>query len=189
MRLLAGRLTCGTGAWFPLTVPIHIHQIVPAPRSCALFSVGRELRMNAKSCLQRTKEGRPSRSTGSRRPFPPDACRRSRESSANSAIDRRGAGRRGSYGLSSVIDDVVAGFMDSLRSTGEGALPLVLAIRPKLSMQGVGEADCESVGRESLQSAAKSRFFKAIEPALRGALTRVLTVATRDLRPRVGERR
>jgi hypothetical protein len=79
--------------------------------------------------------------------------------------------------------------MDTLQSTGEGTLPLLLAIHPELSTENVAEHDPEFVRRERLQSAAETRFFRTIEPALRGALTHVLTAATRDGRDHGGERR
>jgi len=106
---------------------------------------------------------------------------RSRPSSANRRF-RSGASRRAPNSLSPVIRSVVAGFVDSLRSTGEGALPLVLAIRPELSTQDIAEDGPEFARRERLQSAAERRFFKTIEPALRAALIRVLTPAARNLR-------
>jgi hypothetical protein len=79
--------------------------------------------------------------------------------------------------------------MDSLRSMGEGALPLVLAIRPELSTQDIAEDDPQFARRERLQGAAERRFFKTIEPPLRAALVRVLTSAAHDLRHAHGDAR
>jgi len=95
---------------------------------------------------------------------------------------RSRAGKRTSSNLSPIIRGVVADFIDSLGSIGEGALPLVLAIRPELSTQDIAEDGQEFARRERLQSAAERRFFKTIEPALRAALFRVLTSAARDFR-------
>jgi len=92
------------------------------------------------------------------------------------------ARKRVSTNLSPVIRSVVADFVDSLRSTGEGALPLVLAIRPELSAQDIAEDSPEFARRERLLSAAERRFFKMMEPTLRVALVRVLTSAARDFR-------
>jgi hypothetical protein len=69
--------------------------------------------------------------------------------------------------------------MDSLRSTGEGVLPIVLALRPELSMRGVAESDREFARRGRRQSAAEKQFFRTIEPDLREALTSVLGDAVR----------
>jgi hypothetical protein len=91
-------------------------------------------------------------------------------------------GKRASTNLLPVIRSVVADFVDTLRSTGEGALPLVLAIRPELSTQRIAEDRPEFARRERLLSAAERRFFKTIEPPLREALVRVLTSAARDFR-------
>jgi hypothetical protein len=102
----------------------------------------------------------------------------------------RGLGRkRASTNLSRIIRSVVADFVDSLRSTGEGALPLVLAIRPELSTQDIPETGPEFGRRERLLSAAERRFFKTIEPSLREALVRVLTSAARDFRDANGATR
>jgi hypothetical protein len=98
-------------------------------------------------------------------------------------------GLQASSNISAVIEGVVAGFLDSLRSTGEGTLPLILAIRPELSTQDIAEDDPEFARCERLQSAAERRFFKTIEPALRAALVRVLTSAACNLRHAHGETR
>jgi hypothetical protein len=177
MRLLAEPLTADTCAWFPPAVPIHVHQILQGgiPRGAPVRDRRNGLRMNAKSCTQpETRDGGASRSTGSRHPRP-------RPRSANSAdrMSRSGSGRRASNTLSPVIRSVVAGFLDSLRSTGAGALPLVLAIRPELSTQDIAEDGPEFARRERLLSAAERRFFKTIEPPLRAALVRVLISAAR----------
>jgi hypothetical protein len=78
-----------------------------------------------------------------------------------------------------IIAAVVDEYMDSLRSTGEGALPIVLALRPELSMRGVPESDGEFARRGRRQNAAETRFFRAIEPDLRQALTTILGDAVR----------
>src|SRR5258706_119132 len=148
--------------------------------------------MNTKSCTQpRTRDGGASRSAGSPQPRPLRVAERPRAGVANlaSTMFRNGAGSRASTSLSPVIRSVVADFVDSLRSTGEGALPLVLTIRPELSTQDIAEDDPEFARRERLQSAAERRFFRAIEPALRAALIRVLTLATRNLRRANGDTR
>lgn len=133
--------------------------------------------MNAKSCTQpTTRNGSASRS-GSRRPRPGQ-----RSANLGERVFRGRAGKRASDSLSPVIRSVVADFVDSLRSTGEGALPLVLAIRPELSTQDLAEDGPEFARRERLLSAAERRFFKTIVPPLRAALVRVLTSAARDFR-------
>jgi hypothetical protein len=122
--------------------------------------------MNAKSCKRpETGDGGASRSSNS----------------TKGTFSGR-ARKRASTNLAPVIRSVVAGFVDSLRSTGEGALPLVLAIRPELSTQDIAEGGQEFARRERLLSAAERRFFKTIEPPLREALVRVLTWAARDFR-------
>lgn len=122
--------------------------------------------MNAKSC------NRPETRDGSA----------SRSSNSTKGMSRGRARKRVSTNLSPVIRSVVANFVDSLRSTGEGALPLVLAIRPELSTQDIPENGPEFARRELLLSAAERHFFKTIEPSLRAALVRVLTSAVRDFR-------
>jgi hypothetical protein len=81
--------------------------------------------------------------------------------------------------LASIIAAVVDGFMDSLLSTGEGVLPIVLALRPELSMRGIAESDSEFARRGRRQSAAEKQFFRTIEPDLRQALTSILGDAVR----------
>jgi hypothetical protein len=124
--------------------------------------------MNGRSCLQSTdREGSALRCTRSRRPSPLRATERSQSGSANrgSGSVRGGSGSPTSNPLSPVIQGVVAGLMDTLQSTGEGTLPLLLAIHPELSTENVAESDPEFVRRERLQSAAETRFFRTIEPA------------------------
>ncbi len=146
------------------TRPSNITGQPLARNPCASSENG--LRMNAKSCKRpETRDGSASRSSNSTKGM------------------FRGRGRkRASTNLSPVIRSVVADFVDSLRSTGEGALPLVLAIRPELSTQEIPENGREFVRRVRLLSAAERRFFKTIEPPLRVALVRVLTSAARDFR-------
>jgi hypothetical protein len=102
-------------------------------------------------------------------------------------VFRDRAGKPASNSLSPVIRSVVADFVHSLRSTGEGALPLVLAICPELSTQDIAEDGPDFARRERLQSAAERRFFKRIEPPLRAALVRLLTSAARDFRDAKGD--
>lgn len=78
-----------------------------------------------------------------------------------------------------VIAAVVDGFIDSLQSNGEGVLPIVLALRPQLSMRGIAESDVEFARRGRRQSAAERQFFGTIEAELRQALTRILSDAVR----------
>lgn len=121
--------------------------------------------MNAKSCKRpETSDGGASRSPSTK------------------GMCRGRARKRASTNLAPIITSVVAGFVDSLRSTGEGALPLVLAIRPELSIKSIAEDCPEFARRERLLSAAERRFFKTIEPPLRAALVRVLSSAARDFR-------
>jgi hypothetical protein len=131
----------------------------------------RELRMNAKSCLQRTT------SEGSASRF------------ANSAIFRGGAGRHASNGLSSVINDVVAGFMDSLRSTGQGALPLVLAIRPERSTENVAESDPDFVRRERRRARPKGVSSRRSSRCFAVRSLRYLPLRLAEIRRRDGEMR
>ena len=79
--------------------------------------------------------------------------------------------------LSPIVHQVVDGFMDSLQSTGEGVLPIVLVLQPELSTSGVAESDAEFARRERRQTAAERRFFRTIEAALRGAMETVLSRA------------
>ena len=148
--------------------------------------------MNATSCTRsQTRDGSVPRTWGTPHPLLVRAVKRPRTGSANLAgkMRRNAAGRQASNSISAVIEVVVAEFMDSLRSTGEGALPLVLALRPELPTRGVAEDDAEFARRERLQSTAERRFFRTIEPALRDALTRVFTLATRaGRRANVGAR-
>ena len=138
--------------------------------------------MNAKSCTDETRDGSGPRT---RRTPHPHTLRMVRRPAKGS----NACGPQASGNISAVIEGVAAGFLDSLRSTGEGTLPLILAIRPELSTQDIAEDDPEFVRRERLQSAAERRFFKTIEPALRCVLTHVLTVASRNMRHRDGETR
>jgi hypothetical protein len=178
MRLLADPLTSTACAWFPPAVRIHLHQILQV-QGAPVRHRRNDLRMNAKVCTgPETRESSASRSMGPRHPR--------QRPSANRTF-RNGVGRRTSNSLSPVIRSVVADFVESLRSTGEGALPLVLAIRPELSTQDIAEEGPEFARRERLQSAAERRFFKTIEPLLRAALARVLTSAARDFRHAKGD--
>lgn len=76
--------------------------------------------------------------------------------------------------LSPIVHQVVEGFMDSLRSAGEGVLPIVLVLQPELSTNGVAESDAEFARRGRRQSVAERRFFRSIEVALRDALGTIL---------------
>jgi hypothetical protein len=76
--------------------------------------------------------------------------------------------------LPSTVHQVVEGFIDSLQSTGEGVLPIVLILQPELSTCGIPESDAEIARRGRRQSAAEKRFFRTIEPALRDALGTIL---------------
>jgi hypothetical protein len=69
--------------------------------------------------------------------------------------------------------------MDSLKSDGEGVLPIVLALQPDLSTNGIPESDAEFARRDSRQSAAERRFFRTIEATLRDALETILDRAAR----------
>jgi hypothetical protein len=81
--------------------------------------------------------------------------------------------------MSAVITAVVDDYIDSLRTTGEGVLPIALALRPQLSMRGIAEGDAEFARRGRRQTAAEQQFFRAIEPELRQALTSILSNAVR----------
>jgi len=130
--------------------------------------------MTAKSCTEEMRDGRGGKRTRpTAYPHPLRIARRPANGSGACGAQRSG-------NISAVIEGVATEFLDSLRFTGEGTLPLILALRPELSTQGIAEDDPEFVRRERLQSAAERRFFKKIEPALRGALTHVLTVACRS---------
>jgi hypothetical protein len=76
--------------------------------------------------------------------------------------------------LSPIVHQVVEGFMDSLQSTGEGVLPIVLILRPELSTLGIPESDAEFARRGRRQTAAEKRFFRTIEAALRDAMGTIL---------------
>ena len=76
--------------------------------------------------------------------------------------------------LSPIVHEVVDGFMDSLQSTGEGVLPIVLVLQPELSTRGIAESDAEFARRGRRQSAAEKRFFRTIEVALRDAMGTIL---------------
>ena len=73
-----------------------------------------------------------------------------------------------------IVHRVVEGFMESLQSTGEGVLPIVLMLRPELSTLGIPESDAEFARRGRRQTAAEKRFFKTIETVLRDALGTIL---------------
>jgi hypothetical protein len=81
--------------------------------------------------------------------------------------------------LTPVVHQVVDGFIDSLKSDGEGVLPIVLALQPGLSTIGILESDAEFARRGRRQSAAERRFFRTIEATLRDALERILDGAAR----------
>src|SRR4051794_14506141 len=55
--------------------------------------------------------------------------------------------RRPTHALSPIVHQVVEGFMDSLQSTGEGVLPIVLLLQPELSTHGIAESDAEFARR------------------------------------------
>jgi hypothetical protein len=188
MRLLADPLTSTACAWSPPAVRIHVHQILQDGilRGAPVLHRRNGLTMNAKSCTQptTTRNGGSASRSGSRRPRP-----RQRSGNLAAEVSRDRAGKRVSNSLSPVIRSVVADFVDSLRSTGEGALPLVLAISPDLSTQDIAEDGPEFARRERLQSAAERRFFKRIEPPLRAALVRLLTSAARDFTHAKGDMR
>jgi hypothetical protein len=76
--------------------------------------------------------------------------------------------------LSPIVHQVLEGFMDSLQSTGEGVLPIVLVLQPELSTCGIPESDAEFARRGRRQAAAEERFFRTIEAALRNALGTIL---------------
>jgi hypothetical protein len=67
--------------------------------------------------------------------------------------------------------------MDSLQSTGEGVLPIILALQPDLSTLGIPESDAEFTRRERRQTAAEKRFFRTIDAALRHAMETILNSA------------
>jgi hypothetical protein len=76
--------------------------------------------------------------------------------------------------LSPIVRHVVEGFIDSLQSTGEGVLPIVLMLQPELSTRGIAENDAEFARRERRQSTAEKWFFRTIEAALRDAIGTIL---------------
>jgi len=78
-------------------------------------------------------------------------------------------------GLSNIVSGVVDGLVAQMQSGGEGLLPLVLALNPHLGADGLDEADPEFDRRGRAQSAAERRFFRQVKPALRNAITAVLT--------------
>lgn len=90
-----------------------------------------------------------------------------------------GAFRGEPTNISGVIAAVVDGFIDSLQSNGEGVLPVVLALRPQLSMRGIAESDAKFARLGRRQSAAEQQFFRTIEPKLREVLTSILGDAVR----------
>jgi len=79
--------------------------------------------------------------------------------------------------LSSVVHQVVGAFIDSLQATGEGVLPIVLALQPELSTHGIPESDFEFTRRGRRQTAAERRFFRTIETTLRAAMETILNRA------------
>jgi hypothetical protein len=80
--------------------------------------------------------------------------------------------------------------MDSLKSDGEGVLPIVLALQPDLSTIRIPETDAEFARRERRQSAAERRFFRTIEATLRDALETILDRAAHaEMRRRAGKQR
>lgn len=91
-----------------------------------------------------------------------------------SAARSKQLARRSLNAISPIVHQVVEGFMDSLQSTGEGVLPIVLALQPELSTLGIPESDAEFARRERRQSAAEKRFFKTIEATLRDAIGTIL---------------
>jgi hypothetical protein len=76
--------------------------------------------------------------------------------------------------LPRIVHQVVEGFVESMQSTGEGVLPIVLVLRPELSTRGIPESDAEFARRGRRQSAAEKRFFRTVEAALRDALGTIL---------------
>lgn len=98
---------------------------------------------------------------------------------ARKTVRSKDAARQSVNALSPVVHEVVEGFMDSLRSNGEGVLPIVLALQPELSTRGIAESDTEFAVRERRQSAAEKRFFRTIEAALRDAMGTILNCAAR----------
>jgi hypothetical protein len=92
--------------------------------------------------------------------------------------------------LSLLVHQVVEGFMDSLESTGEGVLPIVLALQPELSTDGIPESDAEFTRRERRKTGAEIRFFRTIEAALRDAMQTILDRAAHAaMRRRAGKDR
>src|SRR4051794_20587378 len=75
------------------------------------------------------------------------------------AVRSKEPARQSLKALSPVVHQVVEGFMDSLQSTGEGVLPIVLMLRPELSTLGIPEGDAEFARRGRRQTAAEKRFF------------------------------
>jgi hypothetical protein len=91
--------------------------------------------------------------------------------------------------LRETVRQVVSGLIAQMQSGGEGVLPIVLALQPELIANGVREDDPEFDRLGRYQSAAEARFFKQIEPALRKAITGVLSVAVSTTRAMHQERR
>jgi hypothetical protein len=79
--------------------------------------------------------------------------------------------------IPNIITEVVDGLLTQMESAGDGLLPLVLALNPRLSAPGLREDDPEFDRAGRAQSAAEMRFFKEVRPALRIAIAIVLNDA------------
>src|SRR4051794_35802910 len=102
-----------------------------------------------------------------------------RSAPTETAARPKESGRHPLKDLSPIVHQVIEGFMESLQSTGEGVLPIVLLLQPELSTHGIAESDAEFARRGRRQSAAERRFFRTIEAALRDAVETILDRATR----------